>query len=60
MPKKFLFKKRIMSTFFDLMLLPLAATLHQTWKTTSLTAQMFHMFQVHQNTSRELTIIPEL
>jgi len=41
-----------MSTFFDLMLLLLAATLHQPWKTTSLSAQMFHMFQVHQNTSR--------
>ena len=36
----------ITSTFLGLMLLLLAAPLHQPWKTTSLMAQMFHMFQV--------------
>jgi len=35
-----------MSTFLGFMLLLLAAPLHQPRKTTSLTVQMFHVFQV--------------
>ena len=50
---KFLFKKRIMSTFLGLMLLLLAAI---TSPATTLTAQIFHRFQT---TSRELSIVSD-